>query len=150
LDELAGAQWFTKLDLRLGYHQIRMAAGGEHKTAFRTNQGLYEFLVMPFGLPNAPATFQHEMNTIFTEFLHRFVLVFMDDILVYNPTMADHMQHLTLVLQVLAKHQFFIRESKCLFAHHSLECWVMLSLVRALQLIPPRLQLLTNGQYPPV
>jgi hypothetical protein len=121
LDESAGAQWFTKLDLRSGYHQIQMAAGDEYKTAFRTYQSLYEFLVMPFGLTNAPATFQHVMNTIFRDFLCKFVLVFMDDILVYSPTLADHIQHLTLVLQVLAKHQFFIKESKCLFTHQSLE-----------------------------
>jgi hypothetical protein len=121
LDELAGAQWFTKLGLKSGYHQIRMAAGEEYKTAFRTHQGLYEFLVMPFGLTNAPATFQHIMNTIFSQFLHKFVLVFMDDILVYSPTLEAHIQHLTLVFQVLTKHHFFIKESKCLFAQQSLE-----------------------------
>jgi hypothetical protein len=98
-----------------------MAAGDEHKTTFKTHQGMYELLVMPFGLTNAPATFQHVMNTIFSDFLCKFVLVFMDGILVYSPTLADHIQHLTLILQVLAKHQFFIKESKCLFAQQSLE-----------------------------
>jgi hypothetical protein len=115
-DELARAQWFTKLDLKSGYHQIRMATRDEYKIAFRTHQGLYKFLVMSFGLINAPATFQHVMNTIFSNFLHKFVLVFMDDILMYNKTLEGHIQHLTLVFQVLDKHQFYIKESKCLFA----------------------------------
>jgi hypothetical protein len=121
LDELAGAKWFTKLDLRSGYHQIHMAAGDEYKTTFHTHQGLYEFLVMPFGLTNAPAIFQHIMNTIFSEFLRKFVLVFMYAILVYNSTLEEHVQHWTMVFQTLAAHHFFIKANKCLFAQQSLE-----------------------------
>jgi hypothetical protein len=98
-----------------------MAEGDEHKTAFRTHQWLYEFLVMPFRLTNTPATFQHIMNTIFKEFMHKFVLVFMDDILVYSSTLEEHIQHLTLVFQTLAQHQFLIKYSKCRFAQQSLE-----------------------------
>lgn len=121
LEEISGAQWFTKLDFSAGYHQIRMAAGHEFKTAFRTHQGLYEFMVMPFGLTNAPATFQSLMNVIFAALLRQGVLVFMDDILIYNKTLEEHVQLLHQVFQILEKHQFFIKRSKCLFAQPSVE-----------------------------
>lgn len=115
LDELGGSKFFSKLDLRAGYHQIRVAEADVHKTAFRTHQGHYEYMVMPFGLCNAPSTFQSAMNEIFQVHLRKFVLVFFDDILVYSKSWAEHMQHLREVFSILANHQFHIKISKCAF-----------------------------------
>ncbi|XBI89703.1 hypothetical protein VPH35_027473 [Triticum aestivum] len=103
LDELHGAQWFTKLDLRVGYHQIRLAPGEEYKTKFQTHHGHFEFLVMGFGLISAPNTFQGGMYCSLSqepEVLRHFVLVFFDDILVFSKTLEQHLQHVKRVLDV--------------------------------------------------
>lgn len=105
---------FSKIDLRAGYHQIRMEDEDIPKTAFVTASDLYEFLVMPFDLTNAPVTFQAVMNNIFSAHLKDFVLVFFDDILVYSRTLRDHLQHLKLVFDILAKHTLFAKLLKCL------------------------------------
>lgn len=121
LDELAGARFFTKLDLHSGYHQIRLAVEDECKTAFRTHSGHYEFRVMPFGLTSALATFQAAMNKVFSAVVRKFVLVFVDDILIYSKTLHEHSAHLQQVFQLLKTHQLYVKRSKCSFAQSSLE-----------------------------
>ena len=115
LDELRGARFFTKLDMRSGYHQVLMHPADVDKTAFRTHQGLFEFLVMPFGLSNAPAMFQAMMNDILLPYLRRFVLVFFDDILIYSLSWSDHLCHVRTVFRTLQDHQLFLKRSKCEF-----------------------------------
>ncbi|KAL1223554.1 putative mitochondrial protein [Cardamine amara subsp. amara] len=115
LDELDGAKYFSKLDLRAGFHQLRMSPEDVYKTAFKTHSGHYEYLVMPLGLTNAPCTFQSLMNHVFQDVLRRFVLVFFDDILVYSVHWEAHLQHLADMFRILQQQQLYLKPSKCTF-----------------------------------
>ena len=115
MDQLVGAQVFSKIDLRSGYHQIKVKDEDVPKTAFRTRYGHYEYSVMPFGVTNAPGVFIKYMNRIFHEYLDRFVVVFIDDILIYSKSEEEHAEHLRLVLEVLKDRKLYAKLSKCEF-----------------------------------
>ncbi|CAL2238783.1 unnamed protein product [Prunus armeniaca] len=114
-DQLKGAKYFSKIDMRSGYHQLRVREEDIPKTAFRTRYDHYEFLVMPFGLTNAPAAFMDLMNRVFRPHLDRFVIVFIDNILVYSRTLEGHKKHLRLVLRTLRREQLYAKFTKCQF-----------------------------------
>jgi hypothetical protein len=114
-DQLAGAKVFSKVDLRSGYHQIKIRLEDISKTAFSTRYGLYEYLVMSFGLTNAPAHFMYLMNSVFMSMLDKFIMVFIDDMLIYSKNEEEHMKHLWIILQRLREHQFYTKFSKCAF-----------------------------------
>lgn len=121
LDELAESVWFTKLDLLSGYHQLQIAEGDEFKTAFRTHQGLYEFLVVPFGVTGGPFYFQGWLYAVLEPLLRKGVLVFMDDILIHNSMLQEHISQLCVVFRLLKENKVVIKRSKCEFATKQIE-----------------------------
>lgn len=114
-DRLATAKWFTALDLKGAYNLIRIKGGDEWKTAFRTRYGLFECLVMPFGLTNAPATFQRMINEVLRKYVDNFVIVYLDDILIYSDTLEEHEQHVHQVLETLQAANLLVEPEKCQF-----------------------------------
>jgi hypothetical protein len=112
-DRLQGAKYFSKIDLRSGFYQILLAPEDRYKTAFRTARGLFEYLVLPMGLCNAPATFMRLMNDVFRDFINQFVLVFLDDVVVYSNTLEEHIKHVDLVLNRLHEKKLYAKKSKC-------------------------------------
>jgi hypothetical protein len=113
-------KYFTNLDLKSGYHQVHVKEEQTWNTAFKTRKGLYEWLIMPFGLCNAPSTFMRLINDVLRPYLDSFVIVYLDDILVYSATLEENISHLMQVLDILKKHQFFANLKKCEFAQQYL------------------------------
>ena len=109
---MRGAKVFSKIDLRSGYHQVRIKEENSHKTTFRTRYGHYEFVVVPFGLTNAPATFMCLMNSVFNKYLYKFFLVFLDDILIYSKNEEEHEEHLRLTLKLVREHHIVCKVEK--------------------------------------
>jgi hypothetical protein len=114
-DQLKGARIFSKIDLRSSYHQVRIKEENISKTTFRTRYGRYEFIVVTFGLTIAPVVFMCLMNGVFREYLDKFVIVFLHDILIYSKSEEEHEKHLRMVLQVLREHKLYAKLSKCIF-----------------------------------
>ena len=115
LDRVKGAKYFTKLDLKSVYNLVRIKKGDEYKTAFRTRYGYFEYLVMSFGLKNSPATFQHFINDILSDYIDDFVISYIDNILIYSNSLEEHHEHVKKVLKKLLENNLYIKLEKCEF-----------------------------------
>jgi hypothetical protein len=114
-DQLQGSNYYSKIHLQSGYHQLRIQEDDIPKTAFRTRYGHYEFMVMPFGLTNAPAVFLDLMNRVCKPYLEKFVIIFIEDILIYSRSQEEHAKHLKLILELLKNEKLYAKFSKCEF-----------------------------------
>ncbi|MBW0546167.1 hypothetical protein O181_085882 [Austropuccinia psidii MF-1] len=143
-----GSTIFSKIDLHGAYNLLRIKEGDEHLTAFRTKYGSYEYLVMPFGLNNAPASFQNLVNDIFVDFLHVFVAVYLDDIMVFSSSEEEHFKHVTSALQILRENNLFSNASKCVFHTSSVEYLAYVVSSEGLKMDPSKVQQILEWSQP--
>jgi hypothetical protein len=149
-DQLTGARVFSKIDLRSGYHQIRIRPEDIPKTAFTMRYGLFEYLVMSFRLTNAPAHFTYLMNSVFMPELDKFVVVFIDDILIYSKNEEEHAQHLRIVLTRLREHQLYAKFSKCAFWLEEIQFLGHVLSAKGLRWIPAKSRIFWSGNPQPL
>ena len=147
LDQLKSVVYFTKLDLHSGYHQVWIAEQYVWKTAFKTKQGIFKWMVMPFGLCNAPATFMRVMNNIFQPFIYEFFLVYLDDILVFSKSWFEHVSHVKKVLDVLKKEKLFVKFSKCEFSTFTIDYICIYTGNSRWKALFPKFSNMANGPY---
>ncbi|KAF8672003.1 hypothetical protein AX14_005627 [Amanita brunnescens Koide BX004] len=149
IDQLTGAKYFSKMDVRWGYNNIRIKDGDEYKVAFRTNQGLFEPLVMFFGLTNSPATFQTMMNDIFREEIAQgWVVIYMDDILVFSHNKNLHQKQVKIILQKLEDHQLSLKAEKCYFDKEEIDFLGLIISQKGIRMDPGKVKAVTDWPTP--